>query len=135
MDQPAPSPQVFTPELESDLRESFKRHSPETIEAIIRFRRDGDRSGLVTAVHGIMQRFVPADCAVDIATQPDSARLIEDIGIDSLTMLEIVMAMEEALGVRIADQEARQIATIGDVRRYINSLLEQAPPGDAPAAS
>lgn len=125
--EPAASstPPLFTPEMEAELRESFKRHSPETVEAIVRFRREGDTSGLVIAVHGIMQRFIPADSNMQVALQPDTARLIEDMGIDSLTMLEIVMAMEEAFGVRIADQEARQIATIGDVRRYVHSLVNQ----------
>jgi 3-hydroxyacyl-[acyl-carrier-protein] dehydratase len=123
------TPPPFTPEVEAELRESFKRHSPETVEAIVRFRRNGDTSGLLTAVHGIMQRFIPAESAVEIAAQPDASRLIEDIGIDSLTMLEIVMAMEEAFGVRIDDQQAREIATIGDVRRYVRGLIGREPGG------
>jgi acyl carrier protein len=40
------------------------------------------------------------------------ARLQEDLGLDSLGMVELLLAMEEAFGVSIPDEEAERIATV-----------------------
>lgn len=114
---------VLTPEQEAKLRESFKRCGPETIAAILRFRNEKDISSVITAVHGIIQRYVKSDGTDAVAQRPDSARLGEDLGIDSLTMLEIVMSIEEALDFRIEDSDARGIRTLGDVRRYVDDRV------------
>ncbi len=114
---------TLTPEQEAKLRESFKRCSPQTIEAILRFRNEKKISSVIVAVHGIIERYVKSEEAQGISTRPDSARLGEDLGIDSLTMLEIVMSIEEALDFRIEDADARSIRTLGDVRRYVDDRV------------
>ncbi len=45
------------------------------------------------------------------------------MGIDSLTMLEIVLTIEEALGFRIEDSELRNIRTMGDVQSFLDKKL------------
>ena len=44
---------------------------------------------------------------------------IEDLGADSLDIVELVMAMEEAFGVDIPDEEAENIRTVDDAISYI----------------
>ena len=44
---------------------------------------------------------------------------VEDIGIDSLDNVELVMAIEESLGITILDEEAEKIRTIRDLINYI----------------
>lgn len=46
---------------------------------------------------------------------PPEARLIGDLGMDSLDEIEFVMAVEEEFGVDITDEEAEQLQTVGDV--------------------
>ena len=46
-------------------------------------------------------------------------RLREDLGADSLNLLELVFTLEEELGVSIPDADAAEIRTIGDAVRYI----------------
>jgi 3-hydroxyacyl-[acyl-carrier-protein] dehydratase len=122
-----PTPTPFSPEQEAALRESFKRNSAESLEALIRFRKHGDTTQVIAAVHGIIERFITVEEYKHLASRPDSARLIEDLGIDSLTMLEIVMSIEEAFGFRIDDREARHIRTLGDVRRYVDDRVHHRP--------
>ena len=43
----------------------------------------------------------------------------EDLGADSLDLFELVMALEEEYGVEIPTEDLEQIATIGDVVKYI----------------
>ncbi|TCD05044.1 acyl carrier protein [Erythrobacteraceae bacterium CFH 75059] len=49
---------------------------------------------------------------------PD-ASFIDDLGADSLDIVELVMAFEEEFGVEIPDDAAEKIATVGDATRYI----------------
>ena len=49
---------------------------------------------------------------------PD-ASFIDDLGADSLDIVELVMAFEEEFGVEIPDDAAEKIATVGDASRYI----------------
>jgi acyl carrier protein len=46
---------------------------------------------------------------------------IEDLGADSLDIVELVMAMEEEFEIEIPDEEAENIKTVGDAINYINT--------------
>ena len=49
---------------------------------------------------------------------PD-ASFIEDLGADSLDIVELIMALEEEFGVEIPDEDAEKITTVGDAVAYI----------------
>ena len=49
---------------------------------------------------------------------PD-ASFIDDLGADSLDIVELVMAFEEEFGVEIPDDAAEKITTVGDANKYI----------------
>ena len=51
---------------------------------------------------------------------PESS-IIDDLGADSLDVVELVMALEENFGVEIPDEEAEKISTIGDIVTYIEN--------------
>ena len=48
------------------------------------------------------------------------AKFIEDLGADSLDVVELVMALEEEFGNEIPDEEAEKLQTVGDVIKYID---------------
>lgn len=50
--------------------------------------------------------------------------LINDLGIDSLDMIEIVMGIEETFGLKIADQEVNGIKTVGDLLQKTEELCQ-----------
>ncbi|NLJ40973.1 MAG: acyl carrier protein [Clostridiales bacterium] len=49
------------------------------------------------------------------------ASFIDDLGADSLDIVELIMALEEEYDMEIPDAEAEKISTVGDVINYINS--------------
>jgi len=51
------------------------------------------------------------------------ASFIDDLGADSLDIVELVMAMEEAFDVEIPDEDAEKIQTIGSAVTYLKSKL------------
>jgi len=50
-----------------------------------------------------------------------SASFIDDLGADSLDIIELVMAFEEAFGVEIPDEDAEKIKTVADAIQYVES--------------
>ncbi|MFY9177041.1 MAG: acyl carrier protein [Caldicoprobacterales bacterium] len=46
---------------------------------------------------------------------------IDDLGADSLDIVELIMALEEEFDMEIPDEDAEKISTVGDVIDYINS--------------
>jgi acyl carrier protein len=51
---------------------------------------------------------------------PDAA-FVDDLGADSLDLVELIMAMEEEFGHEIADEEAEKLRTVQDVINFIKS--------------
>lgn len=56
--------------------------------------------------------------------KPESS-FIEDLGADSLDIVELVMAMEEEFEVEIPDEEAENIKTVGDAINYVNTHIKK----------
>jgi len=52
------------------------------------------------------------------------ASFIDDLGADSLDIVELVMAMEEEFDIEIPDDDAEKIQTIGDVISYVKEKIE-----------
>jgi acyl carrier protein len=61
---------------------------------------------------------------VDAAEVKPEASFIDDLGADSLDIVELVMAFEEEFGVEIPDDAAEKITTVGDAVTYINEHQE-----------
>ena len=54
------------------------------------------------------------------------ASFIDDLGADSLDLVELVMAMEEAFGMEISDDEAEKLRTVKDVIDYVKARTGEA---------
>jgi acyl carrier protein len=52
------------------------------------------------------------------------ASFIDDLGADSLDIVELVMAMEEMFDVEIPDDDAEKMQTIGDAVKYLKEKIE-----------
>lgn len=51
----------------------------------------------------------------------EDSKFVEDLGADSLDVVELVMALEEKFDIEIPDDEAEKIRTVKDVVNYIES--------------
>ena len=58
--------------------------------------------------------------AVDASKVNMDARFREDLGADSLDLVELIMAFEEKFGAEISDEDAQKITTVGEAVRYID---------------
>ena len=53
------------------------------------------------------------------------AKVIEDLGADSLDQVELVMALEEEFGSDIPDEDAEKLTTVGKAIEYIESKMAE----------
>ncbi len=53
------------------------------------------------------------------------AKFVDDLGADSLDLVELVMALEEEYTIEISDEEAEKILTVGDAIEYIQAHVTQ----------
>ncbi|MEN8139654.1 MAG: acyl carrier protein [Thermodesulfobacteriota bacterium] len=60
--------------------------------------------------------------SVDKAKVVPSASFVDDLGADSLDLVELIMAMEETFDTEIADEVAEKITTVKDAMDHISSL-------------
>ena len=108
-----------TPEDDPVLREALKRCSPATYYAACKFRATGTAGDLQLVVLGVIERFVERDHRAKLQAGDDSLRLREDLGLDSLTMMEVIMLVEEVVPIAISNAELTHLQTVGDTRRFI----------------
>ncbi len=51
------------------------------------------------------------------------AKFIDDLGADSLDIVELIMALEDVYGIEIPDEDAEKMETVGDAIKYIEQRL------------
>ncbi|MGH8018741.1 MAG: phosphopantetheine-binding protein [Opitutaceae bacterium] len=113
---------------ETHLRESLKRCSAATVEAAVAYRQRKDPALISTVVLGIFERFLDPAAAQKLKEPDDDLRVMEDLGLDSLTLMEAVILIEEVVQISINNDELRNLRTIGDIRVFIDHKVRGLPP-------
>lgn len=115
---------IFNKDKENEIKETLKRCNPKVIEAAILYRKNKDTSLVPLIVIGIIERFLEAENKVKLKEKNyKEYKLIEDLGIDSLVMVEIVMTIEEVLDFSIPNEDLENLSTINDIEFYIQKRL------------
>lgn len=66
-------------------------------------------------------KIIEEQLGVDVERIKPEASFIDDLGADSLDIVELVMAMEEEFDMEIPDEDAEKLKTVDDVTKYIES--------------
>lgn len=72
-------------------------------------------------VESKVKEIIAEQLGVPASDVTPEASFIEDLGADSLDIVELVMALEEEYGVEISDEDAEKIRTVKDVVTYIEA--------------
>ncbi len=59
---------------------------------------------------------------IDPETITPETNLIDDLGADSLDVVELIMSLEDMYGVSISDEDAAQLYTVGRIVEYLDKL-------------
>lgn len=66
-----------------------------------------------------IKQIIVDELGVDEAEVTENARFIEDLGADSLDLVELVMRFEEEFGIEIPDEDAEKIQSVRDAYSYV----------------
>ena len=72
-----------------------------------------------------VSKIIVEQLGVDPKEVTMDASFIDNLGADSLDIVELVMAFEEEFNIEIPDDEAESISTVGDAVNYISSKTQE----------
>jgi len=70
-------------------------------------------------IQATVTRILEQVAKVDPAAVAQDKRLRDDLGVDSLTLIEVAVAAEDAFGVPLPDEDLERFQTVGDVIDYV----------------
>lgn len=71
-----------------------------------------------------VKEIVSQQLDVDKSNIKEESSFIDDLGADSLAIVELVLAFEEQFEVDIPDEDTEKIRTVGDAARYIQARMK-----------
>jgi acyl carrier protein len=80
---------------------------------------------MVATVEERVKEIVVEQLGVKKEEVTNDASFVDDLGADSLDTVELVMALEEAFGTEIEDEQAEKITTVQQAIDYITSRMQQ----------
>jgi len=72
-----------------------------------------------------MKKIISEILGIDESEITREARFVEDLGVESLDVVEMIAAMEEEFNIEIPDEEAEKNLTVGEAIDYIKEKLEK----------
>ena len=66
-----------------------------------------------------VRNIVAEQLGVDLGELKPEASILDDLGADSLDVVEMVMSLEEAFDIEVPDEHVEEMRTVSDVERYI----------------
>jgi acyl carrier protein len=73
------------------------------------------------SVEDKIKKIISEKLSVDIEEVVPEASFVDDLGADSLDLVELIMSMEEEFDIDISDEDAEKLVTVQDAITYINS--------------
>jgi acyl carrier protein len=70
------------------------------------------------SVEDKVKKIIAEKLSVDLDEVVPEASFVDDLGADSLDLVELIMSMEEEFDVEIPDEEAEKLVTVGDAIEY-----------------
>jgi acyl carrier protein len=77
--------------------------------------------GECMSVEDKVKKIIAEKLGVDLSEVVPEASFVDDLGADSLDLVELIMSMEEAFEIEISDEDAENLKTVQDAIDYINS--------------
>ena len=69
-----------------------------------------------------VKKIIVEKLSVDMEEVVPEASFVDDLGADSLDLVELIMSMEEEFDIEIPDEEAEKLVTVQDALNYIKAL-------------
>jgi acyl carrier protein len=112
-------------EARQRVQENLTGFPPSVVEAYLGYADTRDPGRLDELVLGVLQFYLAKPPSAPLATLPGSTRLIEDLGCDSLTMIDVMFLAETLLGIKLADDELVKFQTLDELRAHFRQRMTE----------
>jgi acyl carrier protein len=101
----------------------LSRYPAEVQAAYVRFTADGNEADLSLLVRAALREYMPRQVTRAAPELTADQRLIEDLGIDSLAVAEMIFFFEDLFNVSIPSNEILGVKTVGELDNYVKGKL------------
>jgi len=67
----------------------------------------------------MIEKIIAENLGIDQGMIKDESNFVNDLGADSLNIVEVIMGIEEEFDIEIPDEDAEILHTVGDLKQYI----------------
>ncbi len=115
---------ITIPVAKKRAKETLVGFPPRVTAAYLNVAETGSPESLDIAVLGVLHFYLAKKPAEPLDTLPGTTRLVEDLGCDSLTMMDSVFMMESLFDIKINDLELSRLATLDELRAHLRQLVK-----------
>lgn len=121
---PATTTSLLSHLEDHEVRHELRGFPESTTNTVLALREDNSPEALNRAILQLVAFYLPKGSAVtDLTVHAPSARLREDLGVDSLAFSEAAFKLEELFDVRIENAELAEISTIDELTQFAQRKL------------
>lgn len=96
--------------------ERFFNYPPATRQAIAEFQRTRDPALIDPILHAVLHKYLPEGTPADAVSSHAPEATLGSFGFESLTMVEIILDLQDAFGITFGDEELRGMTTLEEAR-------------------
>lgn len=114
-------------ESEAKLQELLRGYSESTIRACSEFRQTGSTTAFDEAFAGVIEHHLLKQPPVPVAQLPGTTTLVGDLGLDSLTMVEMAFLFEDLFETKLPHEDYVKVNTLDDLRALLRDRIQSPP--------
>lgn len=112
----------------SDKLQQLLRGFPDaTVEACAEFQRTGSDDAFERAFAGLIEHHLRQPPSKPVRELPGTTALVADLGLDSLTMVEMAFLLEDLFATKLPHEEFVNVRTLDDLRTMLRSRIGKPP--------
>ena len=115
---------ISAPIAQTRIKDSLVGFPPRVTSAYLAFAEHGDPANLDIVVLGVLQFYLAKKPPGSLEDMPGTTRLIEDLGCDSLTMMDTVFMVETLFDIKLDDAELTKLVTLDDLRAHLRRNVQ-----------
>ncbi|MCC6414291.1 MAG: acyl carrier protein [Opitutaceae bacterium] len=113
--------------IPDDLRATLRGFPEETVRDCAEFKATRNQAAFDRALLGLLHYHLSPKPPRALSTYPGTTPLVAELGLDSITMVELVFIFEDLVQVKLAQEEIVKVVTIDDLRALLHRSLPKAP--------